>query len=194
MAPWPGIRHRCARERLHCRPRMGAPGGRGGPAEDRRSGDDAGAWLLRRRRPRSFHGRSASPSSAFRPLPSRPTSRREERRAALRDLSDGNGASRLHSRPVQRGRGHPERRHAPPSPSDRQSDPVPPAARPRAAEGGGKERVHGSGLRRHAPEGVPVRQAPTRAARRFACRRRAAGASGLSVLASRLQLPARRGG
>ena len=38
--------------------------------------------------------------------------RPDERRAALRDLADGQSTHRLHGRPLQRRRRHPERRHA----------------------------------------------------------------------------------
>ena len=89
----------------------------------------------------------------------------------------GRSASRLHGRPVQRGRRRPERRHAAAAAADREPDALPPAARPRPAEGRGKGGLHGARLRRHPPQGVPVRSALARAARRLAHGRRAPGSA-----------------
>ena len=50
---------------------------------------DAGARLLRQRRPRAVHGRAVHRARARRPSRSRRDSRRDERSAALRDLADG---------------------------------------------------------------------------------------------------------
>ena len=66
------------------------------------------------------------------------TAAAEERRAALRDLADGDDPRRLHGRSLQRGRRRPERRHAAAAAPDREPDALPPAARARPAEGDGK--------------------------------------------------------
>ena len=143
----------------------------------RRSADlarDARARLLRQRRARAVHGRAVHRRRHRGGGASGATVAATSGSAALRDLAAGTVQCRLHRRPVQRGRST--------FPTSTRCCCLRPTESPTLflqqlgrglRKARGKTRLHGAGLRRHAPQGVPLRPPVSRAARRLAQRRRA---------------------
>ena len=119
---------------------------------------------------------------------------RAEREAALRDLAAGTGPGGVLGRPVQRRRRRARSRHRAHAAPDREPHAVPPATRTWAPQDDRQDVLHGPGLRRHAPQGVPLRPPLPGAARRHSPRRRTSRAAPVPVPPRRLPHAPRRQG